>query len=1222
MSQGTSGLLVLGMHRSGTSAMARVLTLGGAEPGARLLGASPGNATGHWEDALAVEVHDRLLAALGCRWDEPFALPRGWEDSEAAAQARAEIAAYLGYDRARTRLFVVKDPRLSLFASLWRAEAQALDIPLGAIVMLRHPLEVAASLAVRDAIPLHRALVLWLDYMQAAVAEAEALPAALVGMDALLGDWRAVLAHLRALPGAGRLQYDAAAAAVDAFLDPALRHEHAGADDALPQAIGEAWALLAPLAAGGRIPAGTAAALASRLRPLRELMHPLRDETRVLTSQLWARIEAAEGALAAAAPTGHDVATIVDTLGDVRGDVAEATAGVASASDQVATLVDAQADTSQHLQALAEGVAAASRHLAALAGLVPEQAAMRAQLATLADVVPRHEAALSELAEVRVALTHTHAELVDTDRAFEETRAALARTTRELGAIRAERDALRAARDVLQAGRDALEAKARQGNAALAEATVELVAQRELAERRLHDIDRLASERDQLREAARRLDDVLASRSWRITRPLRVLVRILTGQWSAADTSRLRALGRGAAARLPFLSEATRARLVRRSLQGDGAISLRDLPDQAMAPLLALATPGADLPDVFVWAVIDWHFRFQRPQHLARALADKGHRVFYVSVDFVDDAAPGFHVEPLDGGGRLFQVHLNLRGAPQIYSSMPMPGEVEALKDSLGKLLDWTTTRSGVSLVQHPYWTELARSVPNSRLVYDCMDHHGGFENNSGAVLEAEHALVRDSELVIVTSAWLEGEFAGSARALSVIRNAGEHAFFATAPDSVFRDELGRKVIGYYGAIAEWFDLGLVREVAAAHPDALVVLVGHDSVGAASALQGLPNVRLVGEVPYTRLPYWVHGFDVCLLPFQVIPLTLATNPVKLYEYLAAGKPVVAVDLPEMAQFGDLVQVAGDHEAFVAEVSRALESPPDEACRLARQTFAAGQTWGHRAEALDNALRNLDEPRVSVVVLTYNNLAFTQACLDSIEHYSDYPNLEVLVVDNASSDGSRDYLARWAAQASPAGHLRRLVLNEDNLGFAAGNNVGLRAATGEILVMLNNDTYVTPGWVRTLGNHLRRDRRLGLVGPVTNNIGNEARIEIGYSDMSGMIREAGLYTRRHPGKVHPLHTAAFFCVALRREVYEALGGLDEAFGRGFFEDDDYCRRVQQAGWKVACAEDVFVHHHLSASFNEVAPAGRAELFERNKAIYERKWGPWRPHAYRSPSPPAS
>jgi len=245
------------------------------------------------------------------------------------------------------------------------------------------------------------------------------------------------------------------------------------------------------------------------------------------------------------------------------------------------------------------------------------------------------------------------------------------------------------------------------------------------------------------------------------------------------------------------------------------------------------------------------------------------------------------------------------------------------------------------------------------------------------------------------------------------------------------------------------------------------------------------------------------------------------------------------------------------------------------------------------------------------VVTYNNIEFTRACLSSLELHTQHAPLEIIVVDNASSDGSPAFLKEWVSGASN----RKLILNDDNRGFAAANNQGLAVASGDYLVLLNNDTYVTPGWVRTMFKHLQRDPGIGLIGPVTNNIGNQAKIQTSYSNMDEMLLETGRYTRSHIGQLFPLPTAAFFCVMFPRSVYQQVGDLDEVFGRGFFEDDDYCRRIEQLGLRIVCAEDVFIHHHLSASFNKVRSSERQALFEQNKATYEAKWGPWVPHEYK-------
>ena len=1393
---------MLGMHRSGTSALARVLQLCGADIGSRVLGESAGNEAGHWEDAFAVELHERLLDAHGTRWDEALGLPARWMDSDAAAAARGDIASYLAEDRARHGLWAVKDPRLSLFADLWIEAAQQVGQPVGAVLMLRHPMEVAKSLATRDGIAPGRGLVLWLDYTLAAVSALERVPGTIITYGQLLEDWRSCIQRLGGLPGGGRLRTGRQVAAeVDAFLDGGLRHHAEDGDAQLPLVVREVWNELSGVAAEGVLPPGAVKKLLRRIRPVRQLVHPLLGEMRVTQRKLWERIARAEAPLAEAA------ASTLPTLAAIKAELAPLStvipAGLRSVAEQVelnrAALVEAISTDLQRMQDVTTAaVKSASLHereaqlaneiaprLQALeGGLLPLAERLPGELGMLADAVNLHRSAMldaisgdlrrmqyiaAEAGQTAVAFerdalmarelgprlqalqdellplaqrvpvdidalvetVHDHRnvliEAISGDlRRMQEAAAAAVQSaaTHERGAqlaaeiaprlhalesellplaqrlpgelgnlaeavglhrnalieaisgdLRRMQDAVSAAvasaakhereaalvRELaprlkeIEAGLGTMlagvpaqqqletwiarcavadaeiarfEVQASEAAEALAERDARIVAlearavagearaddlKAELEAARAH-VFQLEHEAVRLRADSAMLAQVIDSRSWRLTRPLRVVTRVLTGR-GGHEAAMVRQAFRKLVAHAPFVSRRSKMELIEQTLLAAPGADPAHLPDSGMAELVTLASPADGFADVFVWSVIDWHFRTQRPQHLARALAERGHRVFYISNNFMDDAEPGFRVEPLDASGRLFQVNLHLSGSPPIYHGLPDDAQVLALQRSLGTLLGWTCTRDSLSIVHHPYWSRLARAVPNARMVYDCMDHHAGFENNAPGILEAERRLLADADMVTLTSAWLERELGPLARATALIRNAGEYDFFSQVPPKAFRDANGRRVIGYFGAIAEWFDLGLVREVARAFPDALLVLVGNDTVDARGQLADLDNVMMVGEVPYADLPYWLHGFDVALLPFRVIELTLATNPVKIYEYLAAGKPVVAVDLPEMTQFDGLVRVAKNAEAFVGAVGELLDAPEDADVIAARQAFAAGQTWSHRARALDDAIEHIGEPLVSVVVLTYNNLAFTQNCLFSLESYSDYSNLEVIVVDNASSDGSREWLGQWATEASAAGHRRRLILNDDNLGFSAGNNVGLAAAEGEFLVVLNNDTYVTHGWVRTLCSHLRRDPKVGLVGPVTNNIGNEARIDIGYDDIVDMHRAAGEYTRAHAGQSMPLETAAFFCVAMPRHVYEAVGGLDEAFGLGFFEDDDYCRRVAGEGWGIACAEDVFVHHHLSASFDALKAEAKQALFEKNKAIYEAKWGAWQPHVYR-------
>jgi glycosyltransferase involved in cell wall biosynthesis len=196
------------------------------------------------------------------------------------------------------------------------------------------------------------------------------------------------------------------------------------------------------------------------------------------------------------------------------------------------------------------------------------------------------------------------------------------------------------------------------------------------------------------------------------------------------------------------------------------------------------------------------------------------------------------------------------------------------------------------------------------------MDHHEGFGNVSEDLIKLEKEMMCRFDQIIVSSAWLEKQVQQYNNNVVVIRNASEYEHFNHPPIEIYSDPKGRKIIGYYGAIAEWFDLELVQRLALAEPDALILLIGNDTINASRILKEMPNIIFTGEVSYDRLPFYLYAFDVCLLPFKISPLTLATNPVKIYEYLASGKPVVSVDLPEIAQFENLVQRANLYHWFL------------------------------------------------------------------------------------------------------------------------------------------------------------------------------------------------------------------------------------------------------------------------------------------------------------------
>jgi hypothetical protein len=416
--------------------------------------------------------------------------------------------------------------------------------------------------------------------------------------------------------------------------------------------------------------------------------------------------------------------------------------------------------------------------------------------------------------------------------------------------------------------------------------------------------------------------------------------------------------------------------------------------------------------------------------------------------------------------------------------------------------------------------------------------------------------------------------------------------------------------VGYHGSITESTDIELLVCAARSLPDVRFILVGRNDGMNLSELESLPNVTLAGEIPYSRLPEYVHGFDVGILPYRICEHSLATDPVKVWEYLSAGKPIVAVRFPEIERLEDLIALTDGPQQFVDAIRSALAAgSPANAER--RRAFARDNTWSQRCAALQQAVGPFF-PKISVVVLSHNQRKFTEATLSSLDDFTGYPNLEVILVDNGSTDGTPEFLKQWCASRP----YTKVILQSTNLGFSAGNNAGVKASTGDYIVILNNDVCLTDGWLGTLLSHFRAEPKLGILGPVTNSCGNESVVYIGeYDDVEKMAILARRYTRAHPGQRTPLRVANFFCVMIPRAVWEQVGELDENFGVGLFEDDDYAMRVRNAGCDIACAEDVFVHHHASASIGALPSASYDDLFNRNRRYFESKWGAWTPPVFR-------
>ncbi len=235
-------LLVLGMHRSGTSALTRVLSIAGAALPTDLAGATESNETGHWESKQLFEYHDKMLAELGSAWDDWRAIDFSRLTSARRAEIRRDIAAILEAQFGTTPMIVVKDPRVCRFAPFFLEAIASAGYDAKIILAFRSPLEVVQSLARRNRMPRAKAALLWLRHVLDADAAVEAKPHALVSYSALLTDWQATLARIGdELDVTWPFATTEIEQEIAAFLSPAQRHHKSKTEDVLLDPMLRGW---------------------------------------------------------------------------------------------------------------------------------------------------------------------------------------------------------------------------------------------------------------------------------------------------------------------------------------------------------------------------------------------------------------------------------------------------------------------------------------------------------------------------------------------------------------------------------------------------------------------------------------------------------------------------------------------------------------------------------------------------------------------------------------------------------------------------------------------------------------------------------------------------------------------------------------------------------------------------------------------------------------------
>ncbi|OYV97548.1 MAG: hypothetical protein B7Z68_03165 [Acidobacteria bacterium 21-70-11] len=447
--------------------------------------------------------------------------------------------------------------------------------------------------------------------------------------------------------------------------------------------------------------------------------------------------------------------------------------------------------------------------------------------------------------------------------------------------------------------------------------------------------------------------------------------------------------------------------------------------------------------DVIYLSGIDWRYRRQRPQHIAAALADTGRRVIYVSNVFEPaDSPETFRIasEPYPG---VFEVRLRIAAATQCHLHQEIDDFcAEELRTALYDLWCSLGLLSPVLLIDNPCWSKVVSGFGLGAIVYDCIDDLAAFPDAPAALLQEEARLIEAADLVVATSRVLTNKIE-NVRPAVLVPNGVETRHFTRVAEMPSASE--RPVIGYFGILGAWFQADWIRASAVNHPEWDFHLIGEVSEADISKFYNLPNVKLFGERPYQELPYLLAQFYVATIPFKVNELTRAVNPVKIYEYLAGGRPVVATRMPELEGLPGVTLCTTASEFDQALVRSIFEDTAEK--RRARSLSMQAHDWSARVEALLGAIKPLFPQVVAAVAPSQGRS--TELALKAL---SDYPYLRVIEISSAAFE-------------------ERLL--------EVSQAIGLDAQT-EIVVMVGNSAPLTWGWVRNLITPLLRDKRVEAV----------------------------------------------------------------------------------------------------------------------------------------------
>lgn len=644
------------------------------------------------------------------------------------------------------------------------------------------------------------------------------------------------------------------------------------------------------------------------------------------------------------------------------------------------------------------------------------------------------------------------------------------------------------------------------------------------------------------------VDKIYASASWKLTRPIRSLLAAMRGVEAEEKTGRQDLSS--------LLSQLNR--LLEPALVPGADAALSRKPERTV--YFFTGVPYDDIGGG------------QRAAQLTRVLLSRGERVVYVY------AYQKWHA------GQVVASQVDIPGLEHLY-----------LNDlDLDHLLREANAGDvAVFELPHPRFKEALDLCADKhvRTVFELID---AWDSSLGGDWFSEDVLTHFIEKSAVA--------VGTARALQkmlVQRGRHDALYLPNAANEAIFDayrtygrpsdlENGKRVILYFGSLyGEWFDWESVNYTAEHCPDAVVYLIGDPPTGKTVS----PKIRLLGAKNIDDLPAYLRYTDVAILPFKPGHISDAVSPIKVFEYLFMGVPVVSNDLPEVRGYPNVFIASGAEEfARLCSARNLGVKGADE--------FVMVNSWAARIDAI--VPPRMPEKSISAIVLMHNNESIIRRCIDSLRMHGTAHLRQIIVVDNASSDRGPDIIQSEYPDV--------VLLRNPQNGCSSGRNLGVQHATGDVLAFFDSDQWVTGrGCFEEALTVLRERPDVGAVGWAAGWFahGNEnfGGPIVDYLPARGTAIDAYV-SQGFRTDIAYLGSGGLF---LKREVFDLTGGFDEFYDPTCFEDTDFSLTIKKHGLRLAYRNLQGIRHqaHQTTGASDVNAAYQ-KLFRRNAAYFGKKW----------------